>query len=282
MNKQTPGIEWTHVWGRPGYTWNVAAGCRHYCQWVMPDGTLIRCYAEGVAEGVARKAYPEGFAHSYWHPERLEEPLKLREPAGIFLDSMSDLMGVWVRKPQIEAVLDVCRRTPQHVYFLLTKNAPRLLQFDFPPNVWVGVSMPPSFMNGRRLEQHQQVRMLWKGLEVLQNLSFEKGLVTWTSFEPLSWDVSGYVAAFPSALDWAVIGAASNGQRLYQPEFYDVKSLVDVLDEMQVPMFFKGNLRGCPAAEAVGWREDYPVEASPPALKGIPPNQKHDLGGVDA
>lgn len=141
MNKQGPnGIEWTQ------FSWNPVSGCHHACTWTMPDGRVAECYAKTVAERVAMTAYPEGFAHHYWHPERLEEPLKVKKPARIFLDSMSDLMGAWVPDEQIEDVLDICRRASWHQFQLLTKNAPRLLKFNgrIPSNVWVGVSAPPS------------------------------------------------------------------------------------------------------------------------------------------
>jgi protein gp37 len=109
MNKQhkSParrGIEWTD------YTWNPVGGCQHACRWQMPDGSVAVCYAETVAERLATSAYPHGFAHHYWRPEILQEPLKVKQPAKIFLDSMSDLMGGWVPDEQVEAVLDICRQ----------------------------------------------------------------------------------------------------------------------------------------------------------------------------
>lgn len=250
MNKQHKGegrrgIEWTD------YTWNPVGGCKHGCRWVMPDGSKAICYAEAVAEGVARAAYPDGFTAHYWTPERLDEPGKLQTPARIFLDSMSDLMGHWIPAEQIEAVLEVCRNTPQHTFQLLTKNAARLLQFQFPANVWVGVSMSPTEMNGRRLEFHQQEAYMRRALDVLGNIDAP---VRWMSFEPLSWDVSEIVARYSeSNLVWAVIGAASNGAKLYQPERRWVVNLHRVLDVRGVAVFHKGNLEWEPR------REEFPV-----------------------
>ncbi len=247
MNKQRSatgrGIEWTD------YTWNPVAGCKHACRWQMPDGTLAVCYAEVVAERVAQAAYPHGFQHHYWTPERLSEPLGVKVSAKIFLDSMSDLMGHWVTDDQIEAVLDVCRRAGWHTFQLLTKNAPRLLQFDFPPNVWVGVSAPPSQMFGRQLTNAQQVRMVERQLEVLARVRVP---VRWMSIEPLSFDIAPLLKDSP--LEWAVIGAASNGAKTYQPEAAWVQDLLSVLDGQSTPVFFKGNLNWTPHREA------FPVE----------------------
>lgn len=258
MNKQKTGagIEWTQPYGRKGYTWNPVSGCHHECQWTMPDGTTAICYAKTVAERLAQQAYPQGFAHHYWNPKRLQEPLSVKEGAGIFLDSMSDLMGNWVPREQIQQVLDVCRKTPQHIYFLLTKNAPRLQWFDFPANVWVGASMPPDSINGKLLSVHQQQRMLSSILRILHRVDVP---VTWMSFEPLSWDVSQVVADYPGALDWSVIGAASNGRHEFPPSEGDFKALLQVLDEQRVPVFFKGNMRSL-ASAANDWRVAFPPE----------------------
>jgi protein gp37 len=255
VNKQNPGIEWTHPYGRPGFTWNVISGCLHDCRWNMPDGVQAVCYAGTVANRVAQKAYPQGFVHHYWHPERLEEPLRQKEPAGIFLDSMSDLMGRWVPEEQIHQVLDVCARAEQHIFFLLTKNAPRLLKFQFPPNVWVGVSTPPDYFMGKQLSQNQKSNLLRVSLDILSRV---KVPVRWVSFEPLSWNVTEVMMGC-TFIQWAVIGAASNGKNYYLPNPDHVSGLLSMLDFWNVPVFFKGNLRGCPAAEP--WRVDYPPQS---------------------
>lgn len=256
--KAPGGIEWTRPYGRRGYTWNVVGGCMHDCKWTMPDGKIAECYAKTVAEGVAQQHYPEGFAHHYWHPDRLGEPVKLKDPSGIFMDSMSDLMGAAVPAEQIGQVLDVCRQASQHIFFLLTKNAPRLALFPFPTNVWVGASSPPDWMHGKTLNLHQQGRMLDK---TLMTLTLVDTPVRWMSFEPLSWDVSAIVRKWSGALTWAVIGAASNGRNEYPPNERQLRALLEVLDDQDVPVFFKGNLRSLPWA-ASHWREDFPVRTA--------------------
>lgn len=266
MNQQGPnGIEWLNTkradgTTRYGYTWNVIGGCKHKCRWTMPDGTTAICYAELVANRVAQAHYLHGFAHHYWHPERLGEPLKVKEPAHIFPDSMADLFGAWVEDEQIRKVLGACEAAYWHTFIGLTKNAPRLLKFAeyMPGNFWAGVSSPPDQMFGRALKRTQQEKMLHRLLEVLSELqAISRVCIPWVSFEPLSWDVSEIVARYPNALRWAVIGAASNGPRTYQPEAEHVWRLLDVLDSQGVPVFFKGNLRGNMAATT--WREAYPA-----------------------
>lgn len=262
MNEQKApsGIEWTRVilpdgTRTRGFTWNVFGGCKHACEWQMPDGTVAGCYAKLVAERVAQEHYPQGFEAHYFHPKRLVEPSRQKQPVGIFLDSMADAMGHWVDAGEIEQVLDVCRSTPQHTYFLLTKNAPRLLEFEFPDNVWTGVSSPPDWMFGKRLTRKQQEAMLHRTMKVLSQV---KSKVRWISFEPLSWDCSDIIAEYPGALQWAVVGGASNGPREFPPSLTDLVRLLTVLDDQNVPTFYKGNLHTLPWASA-HWREDFPT-----------------------
>ncbi|HLU10842.1 MAG TPA: DUF5131 family protein [Oceanobacillus sp.] len=235
-------IEWCD------FTWNPVRGCQHGCRWVMPDGSVAECYAETIAERIAQNAYPHGFEHHYWNPHVLNEPLKLKHPARIFLDSMSDLMGHWVPDEQVLQVLEICEKASQHTFCLLTKNAPRLKEFKFPPNVWVGVSAPPSVMFGKKLSFTQQKRMVTRQLDMLRSVDVP---VRWMSIEPLSFDIAPLLEN--SGLQWAVIGAASNGRVTYQPEPQWVESVLNVLDAQGTKVFFKGNLVW---AE---WREEFPA-----------------------
>ena len=114
MNEQRfpGGVEWTRVvinGGLPfrGWSWNPVSGCLHACIWRAEDGTVGSCYAEVLAEsGVAKSAYPHGFAHHYFHADRIDAPLLKRDPAGIFTVSMGDLFAWNVPAEQIELVLN--------------------------------------------------------------------------------------------------------------------------------------------------------------------------------
>lgn len=264
MNKQNPpnGIEWTRLPNPDdpqttldGYTWNPVGGCRHNCQWQV-NGALVECYAKTVAERVASSKYPNGFDAHYWNPERLAEPGRVKKPSGIFLDSMSDLMGQTVPAQQIQQVLDVCAQTPHHTYFLLTKNAPRLREFVFPSNVWVGVSMAPDYMYGRELSSGQKERYMERALEILAERRFAFGNITWMSAEPLSWDISHLIRNYPNALNWVVIGAASNGRTYYPPQLNHLLPLEKELGN--TPVFYKGNMKCLPYA-AEHWRKEFPI-----------------------
>lgn len=265
MNEQKPpaSIEWTRIRNadgtvRRGFTWNPIAGCLHDCEWNI-GGKRAECYAKTVAEKFTA-AYPDGFAAYYWHPKRLSEPLKMKEPVGIFPDSMSDLFGHWVQNDHKAQVLDVMRQTPQHIYQALTKNTVGYDRTpDLPRNLWPGISSPPDHMFKKELSDQQKRAYLHRAMKTLQGLS-QRGYTTWMSFEPLSQDWADIVAQYPGALKWAVIGAASSGRTYYPPNEQHVRNLIDVLDANKTAIFFKGNLKSLEWAKN-NWREEYPVAA---------------------
>lgn len=248
------GIEWTLVCGRPGYTWNPVAGCLHGCTWRMPDGSVTECYAKTIAEGLAAPAYPQGFAHHYWRPQQLEEPLQIEEPSGIFVGSMADLFGHWVPKEQIDQVIRVMGKADQHIFQCLSKYPVRQKEFDFPANVWVGVSLPA----GHQMNPSGAQRALLKYLGHMLDI---RAQVRFMSIEPLWFDVAPVFEQWLAQHDelpfeWVIVGAASKGQVIYQPKGAWVSDLLAVLDEHAIPVFFKGNLAGNNAA--IPWREAFP------------------------
>ena len=252
MNRQKPGsgIEWTQVWGRPGYTWNPIAGCKHQCSWNMPDGVVATCYAGNIARGVALPVYPDGFEAHYWRENKLNAPASLKTPAGIFLSSMGDWQGAQVPYADQKRVMAVMEACDQHIFFTLTKDFKSLRRFvrDYfqdapvPLHIWLGVSMPADTMNGVVLSHQQKTMWLVSALQTLDNLRGEYGATTFMSFEQLAWNCSKAVEEFPFALDWAIIGAASAGKKYYAPDMAAVNNLHAVLDSAKVPVFHKGNL----------------------------------------
>ena len=256
------GIRWTMTVNpdgtqTPGYTSNPVKGCQHGCRWIMPDGQVAICYAENVANRVAGAAYPEGFEHHYWNPRELDRWRTMPAGRKVFIDSMSDLFGAWVPKEQIQQVLDAAAARPDVIFQSLTKNAPRLLDFDLPSNLWVGVSTPPDYMFGKRLRPQSQRQMLLKSLKVLEEVGKRRDGVEWLSAEPLSWDIVPELRQHPDALDWIVIGAASNGAQLHAPDEANVRALVEFCDPRWIPVFYKSNLSTSAFARA-NWREEFP------------------------
>jgi protein gp37 len=255
------GIEWTDA------TINATGGCMHDCRWEMPDGTTAICYAEELAEhGVAASAYPQGFKHHYWRPGALKQMMAGATAELRFIDSMSDMFAPAVPEDQVRQILAAMRKAPHHAYQSLTKAAPQLLKYldELPPNLWVGVSSPPDWFCGSRLNLNQQKAMLRKSLEVLATVKAQTGNIVWMSAEPVSWDLTEVIGP-EHPLDWIVIGAASHGAKYFQPCPAHIRNLLEVLDPTRTPVFYKGNIRPLFEANDLGndrlnrWREDFPV-----------------------
>lgn len=115
------------------------------------------------------------------------------------------------------------------------------------------------------MNAEQQRRYVFRALDVLAQLTMP---VRWFSIEPLSFDFQEVLEAWARVdgsrydmhylpLEWVVIGAATNGPKVYQPEPEWVrKLLVHLCEHDGIPVFFKGNLRGNPAADP--WLEEFP------------------------
>ena len=108
-------------------SWNPLTGC-----W-GPRGTeghpnrCPYCYAHRLAKRLrGRFGYPleDPFAPAF-HPERLDAPARWKSGKKVFVCSMGDLFGPWVRDELINTVLQAAMQYKQHTYFFLTKYAER-------------------------------------------------------------------------------------------------------------------------------------------------------------
>lgn len=246
------GIEWTHFFGLgSGYTANPVRGCTHDCHWKMPDGKIVECYAQAFTDRLHGKG---AFKKITFHKDVLLNIRRHKTPAGIFIDSMSDLCGEGVSGEWIAEVILEMERSPQHVFLVLTKNPRRLTEFDWPDNCLVGISAPPTFMYGKELNVAQQRTWFRKGAEWLCDANAKR---KWVSLEPLAVDVSDILQDFSP--DWAVIGAGSDGRKTYQPNELVFQKTLNSLAVHGVKVFYKGNLDRALAERHGGWREEFPV-----------------------
>lgn len=137
MNKTE--IPWTD------FTWTVSRGC-----YPVSDG-CANCYAAkmasrfagpgGVYEGLAKGGKWTGRVQLC--PENLDEPLKRKKPARIFVNSMSDLFHPSIPNRFLADVFAVIARSPRHTFQVLTKRPDRAWLTCLPEikNMWVGVTV---------------------------------------------------------------------------------------------------------------------------------------------
>lgn len=176
-------IEWTEK------TWNPITGCTK----ISPG--CAHCYAETMTRRLCAmgvRKYRNGFTPTT-HSETLEEPLGWKEPADIFVCSMSDVFHRDVPDSFIGKILDVIRKTPHHNYQILTKRAERMAGFFAkhtpPSNVWLGVTV-----------ENQTAK---KRIDILRGIPAN---IHFLSCEPLLEDLGNLNL---SGIEWVIVGGES-------------------------------------------------------------------------
>jgi len=205
-------IEWTNA------TWNPVTGCTK----VSPG--CAHCYAERFAErwrGLKGSPYEQGFDLKLWD-ERLELPLTWRSPKLIFVNSMSDLFHERVPLTFIKKVFKTMREAHWHTFQVLTKRSDRLAawadKLDWPPNVWMGVSV--------------ENRRMMKRIDDLREVP---AAVRFLSVEPL---LEGLGRIDLNGIHWVIVGGESGpGARPMESEW--VTEIRDQCTRKKVPFFFK-------------------------------------------
>jgi len=205
-------IEWTES------TWNPVTGCTK----ISPG--CAHCYAERMAlrlKAMGQPNYINGFKLTV-HEHMLDLPLRWKKPQIVFVNSMSDLFHQDVPLEFIQKVFDVMRRASWHTFQVLTKRSQRLLdlepEIDWPPNVWMGVSVENSDYAFR-----------------IEHLGQTNACVRFLSLEPLLGPLPDLNL---SGIDWVIVGGESGpGARPVKEEW-----IIDIKDQCQqvnVPFFFK-------------------------------------------
>jgi protein gp37 len=209
-------IEWTDA------TWNPVTGCTK----ISPG--CDHCYAERFAErfrGVKGHPFENGFDLTL-RPERLEQPLKWRQPRMIFVNSMSDLFHKDVPTDFVERVFVTMEKANWHTYQVLTKRSPRMRNFvnaryrggRAPAHIWLGTS----------LETRAQ-------LSRLRHVQAMNASIRFLSIEPMLGPVGKLDL---DGIHWVIVGGESG------PNFRPIKSewVEEVRDQCiaaNVAFFFK-------------------------------------------
>lgn len=121
-------IQWTDR------TWNFVRGCARVspgCENCYAERTAYRFNGKGQPyEGltVLGKRGPRWSGEARFVTDALWQPLKWRDPAKIFCNSMSDVFHEDVTDEQIAAACGVMAACPQHTFQLLTKRADRMCE----------------------------------------------------------------------------------------------------------------------------------------------------------
>ncbi|WP_372410165.1 DUF5131 family protein [Streptomyces luteireticuli] len=214
-------IEWTEA------TWNPTTGCDRVtsgCDNCYALTLARRLKAMGTAkyqnDGDPRTSGP-GFGVTL-HPDSLKVPSQWKAPRMVFVNSMSDLFHARVPLTFVRQVFEVIAATPQHTYQLLTKRSLRLRRLadrlDWPPNLWMGVSIEHADQLGR-----------------VEDLRHVPAALRFLSCEPLLGPLTGMDL---TGIGWVIAGGESgpNHRPLREGWILEIR---DNCTAHGVPFFFK-------------------------------------------
>lgn len=214
-------IEWTDA------TWNPVTGCSK----VSPG--CAHCYAETLSLrfGWSTRPWLPEYApeNVVLHPERLDQPLRWRQPRRVFVNSMSDLFHELVPDAYIHEVFERMARANWHSYQILTKRPERMAAVirayyarhpgrGALPHAWLGTSIE----NDRWTARADALRET-------------PAAVRFISAEPL-------LGPLPSLdlteIDWLIVGGESGaGARPMDPAW--ARQLRDRAQATRTAFFFK-------------------------------------------
>lgn len=206
---QRTKIEWVRNQdGSQGYTINPVKGlCKNNCWY---------CYA---AKMYKRFGWDK---HIRLDLNVFGDIQKLKKPSKIFVGSMHDIFGNWIPHHWISEVIDMVSRGEfqKHIFIFLTKFSKRYIEFQFPKNCWLGVTI-----TGK--ENYQSFRHgVFSGMDNIRFISYEPLLA---EPEPITKYLS---------LDWIIIGGLTP-KPVHKKEW--VQDIINQARELDIPVFIKDN-----------------------------------------
>jgi protein gp37 len=220
-------IEWTDE------TWNPVTGCTKVSQGCK------NCYAERI---FARPYPGRAFTDVRTHADRLDQPLRWKQPRRIFVNSMSDLFHEDIPDDFIFDVFGIMEKAHWHTFQVLTKRPARMLELlgepveageKAPPsNIWWGVSAED------QATADERILLLQQTTAAVRFLSCEPLLGPIDLTPHLQVGTRGSDGKVRPDIHWVIAGGESGPKaRPSHPDWF--RSLRDQCATAGVPFFFK-------------------------------------------
>ncbi len=285
-------IRWTHgTMGGieyKGRSWNRGTGC------TRKGPPCDFCYMFTFAEkwrGKPGHPYEQG-ADPTDHPDRIDYPLRWKQPAMIFVNSMSDQFHSFFSDDWIDESFAVMAAADWHIFQILTKRWQRMCRYYNDPAtperiIRASERLQAQGVLGRRRALTDIIWPLphvWQGISIginkhayaLDWLLKTNAAVRWVSFEPVIENLTALTSL--KGLDWAVVGGESGqhfGGGQHRERWYDHawgRHIHDLCVNDDVAFFFKQD--SDIISEQRGWMlesdgtamrwEQYPGQFTPP------------------
>lgn len=200
-------IEWTEE------TWNIITGCTKHSEGCK------NCYAEKMHKrltAMKQEKYKEPFENVVFHSKELGRVFGKNKM--IFVNSMSDTFHKDITDLEIGYILTACQIQTMNTFQILTKRAERLPNFEYPKNVWLGVTV-------ENIEHKDRIEYLKQ----------TDATIKFLSCEPLLGDLGELNL---KDIDWVIAGGESGPHaRATNPEW--VRNIQRQCEEQGVAFFFK-------------------------------------------
>ena len=253
-------IEWAEA------TWNPVDGCTP-----VSEGCK-HCYAANIAK---RFWGDREFSDIRFHKNRLEQPLKWKEPRIIFVCSMGDLfhplIKTWILNDIFTVITKSWEMARGHVFLLLTKRPDRMKRYinehrnyetavvsQETSNVWLGVTAENQKQADKRIPTLLEIPAKIRFVSIEPML----GPVNMTEAiygpEPRGMNHFGFTDGFgyEACIQWVICGGETGlGAREMEVEW--AIDLRDQCKSAEVPFFFKQMSKKVPIPKDLMIRE-YP------------------------
>ncbi len=213
-------------------TWNdCGKGCTHFCQYC----NVWKRFIPKLQKNPKVKRYRDGFTVRFFK-EGLNKNFKDFDKSRglVFIWYMGDWMCPAVKDEWIISILDVVRRNPQAEFLSCTKNPPRYLELAekygweiYPKNLWLGTTIESNLPIADKYTKAPPVKERY---EAMRKLEWEKKFL---SIEPkMDCEPYGFAKWVKDMRIRIVeVGADNYGNKLPEPKWWKVQSLLELLNE---------------------------------------------------